>query len=317
MERRRLGTSDLEISALGLGTWAIGGPWQYGWGHQDDRDSVRSIHAALDGGVDWIDTAPAYGLGHAEEIVGRALAETTNEARVFTKCGIVWDEAGHPSQTLRRASILAEVEASLARLDVETIDLYQIHWPIPDEEIEEACKTLDEVRSQGKILRVGVSNFSVDQLRRAQALTEVVSQQPNYSLVETSVEAEILPYCLDHGIGVINYSPMASGLRTGKMSRERLENLPEDDWRRQAEHFQEPRLGRNLALADLLGEMAAGRGRSTAEMAIAWTLHHPAVSGAIVGIRHPEQATGVLGATEVRFTPEELKTLRDFLEAHP
>ena len=309
METRVLGNSEFAISRIGLGSWAIGGPWQFGWGPQDDQDSIRAIHAALEAGINWIDTAPAYGLGHSEKIVAEALRQTDHRPYVFTKCGIVWNQNGRPSQTLRKDSIIREAEDSLRRLDVETIDLYQVHWPIPEEEIEEGCAAVEELRRAGKIRYAGISNFSVEQMTRVEELLEITSLQPPYSLVQRQVEEEILPFCLERGIGVINYSPMGSGLLTGKMSRERIEALASDDWRRKNERFQEPQLSASLSIVRVLAEIAERHGCSIAEAAIAWTLNNPAVTGAIVGIRRPDQVAGVVGATQVELTEEDLATL--------
>ena len=309
MEKRTLGSSDFDITRIGLGTWAIGGPWQFGWGPQDDADSIRSIHRALDSGINWIDTAPAYGLGHSEEVVAEALRQTSHKPYVFSKCGIVWNDNGNPSQTLRKASIVKEAEASLRRLDVEVIDLYQVHWPIPEEEIEEGCAAVEELRQAGKIRYGGVSNFSVAQMEQVSGEMEITSLQPPYSLVQPEVEAEILPYCLEHGIGVINYSPMGSGLLTGKMSRERIDSLPKDDWRRKNENFKEPKLTTNLALVEVLQEIAGRHECSIAEAAIAWTLRNAAMTGAIVGVRRPDQVDGVIRAAEVVLTDEDLSAL--------
>lgn len=309
MEKLVLGNSDLEITRIGLGTWAIGGPWLFGWGQQDDEDSIRAIHRGLDGGINWIDTAPAYGLGHGEEIVAKALRQTDHAPYVFTKCGIVWNAKGKPSQTLRKESIVREAEDSLRRLEVEVIDLYQIHWPIPEEEIEEGCAAVEELRVAGKIRYAGLSNFSVAQMERVQGLMEITSLQPPFSLVQPEVEEEILPFCAANGIGVINYSPMGSGLLTGTMTRERLVSLPQDDWRRHNENFQEPKLSRHLALVEALREIAARHDCSIAEAAIAWTLHNPAVTAAIVGVRRPEQVDGVIGASAVELTDDDLQRL--------
>lgn len=310
METRFLGDSTLEITRIGLGTWAIGGPWRYGWGPQDDQDSIRAIHHALDSGINWIDTAPAYGLGHSEEVVAKALRQTDLQPYVFTKCGIVWDTKGNPSQTLRKGSIVREVEESLRRLDVEVIDLYQIHWPIPEAEVGEGCAALEELRTAGKIRYAGVSNFSVAQMEQVGEALEITSLQPPYSLVQPEVEEEILPYCLEQGIGVINYSPMGSGLLAGKMTRERVEALPPDDWRRRNDRFREPKLSHNLALVEGLREVASRHECSVAEAAIAWTLRHPAVTGAIVGVRTRAQVDGVIRAPAVELTDEDLAALK-------
>ena len=309
MEKRALGNSEFEITRIGLGTWAIGGPWQFGWGPQDDDDSIRSIHRALDLGINWIDTAPAYGLGHSEEVVAEALRQTDHKPYVFTKCGIVWNDNGNPSQTLRKASIIKEAEASLRRLDVDVIDLYQVHWPIPEGEIEEGCAAVEELRQAGKIRYGGVSNFSVAQMDRVRDLMEISSLQPPYSLVQPEVDEEILPYCLENGIGVINYSPMGSGLLTGKMTRERIDSLPRDDWRRKNENFKEPKLSTNLALVEVLRDISGRHECTVAEAAIAWSLNNPAVTGAIVGVRRPDQVDGVIGAAAIELTAEDLAAL--------
>lgn len=305
MEKRRLGNSELEISRVGLGAWAIGGSWEWGWGAQEDAASVRTIHAALERGIDWIDTAPVYGLGHSEEVVARALRETSYEPYVFTKCGLVWNDKGHVSHYLKRDSIEREVEGSLRRLGADVLDLCQVHWPNPEEDVEEALDTLEDLRGRGKVRHVGVSNFSVEQLERVRSRGEIVSLQPPYSAVFPEVDEEILPYCQEHGIGAINYSPMASGLLTGKMTRERIEAMPDDDWRRSHRRFREPELTKNLELAALMAEIGSGRGRTAAEVAIAWTLQHPAITGAIVGMRSPEQVDGVIHAAEIELTSDE------------
>jgi aryl-alcohol dehydrogenase-like predicted oxidoreductase len=298
LARRKLGASDLEITSVGLGAWAIGGNWAFGWGAQDDNDSVATIRHALDLGINWIDTA-VYGLGHSEEVVARALRDVAAAARpyVFTKCGLVPDTQGHPFENLQPASIRRECEASLRRLDVETIDLYQIHWPTDHiEEIDGAWETMATLQREGKVRYIGVSNFNVAELERARAVAPLTSLQPPYSLVHREVEAEILPYCLRHGIGVIVYSPMASGLLSGTMTRDRALGLPPNDWRSRNEQFNEPKLSRNLELVEILREIGKRDGRSAGEVAIAWTLQNPAVTAAIVGARTPRQVDGWIGA---------------------
>jgi aryl-alcohol dehydrogenase-like predicted oxidoreductase len=316
VERRRLGDSDLEITRIGLGTWALGGSWRWGWGHQDDADSLRTLQRALAAGVNWIDTAPVYGLGHAETVIGRALSEAAARPYVFTKCGLVWDDSGRVAHRLQRASIEAEVDASLRRLRLDVLDLCQVHWPEPDAEIEEAWETLAELRERGKIRHLGASNFSVEQLERVGRIVPATSLQPPYSMILRDVEGEILPYCRRQGIGVLVYSPMASGLLTGAMTRERIRELPDDDWRKSNKEFKEPRLTRNLKLADAVGAVAAGRGRTAAEIAIAWTLRHPAVTAAIAGARRPEQVDGVIGAAEIELTEAEIGDLEAAMERH-
>ncbi len=313
MQTRRLGSSELEITRVGLGAWAIGGQWEWGWGAQEDAASIRTIHAALERGINWIDTAPVYGLGHSEEVVARALGETAYRPFVFTKCGLVWNDKGHVSHQLKRASIEQEVEDSLRRLGVDVLDLYQVHWPNPDEDVEEALDTLEDLRGRGKVRYVGVSNFSVEQLERVRPRAEIVSLQPPYSAVFPDASEEILPHCQEHGIGAINYSPMASGLLSGKMTRERIEAMPGDDWRKKHRRFREPELTKNLKLAGLMAEIGSSRGRTAGEVAIAWTLQHPAITGAIVGMRGPEQVDGVAGAAEIELTEEENQAIDRFL----
>ena len=310
MQMRKLGNADLQITRVGYGAWAIGGSgWQFAWGAQDDSESVAAIHRALELGVNWIDTAAVYGLGHSEEVVGRALKEWHgSRPYVFTKCGLRGDVAGEVQKVLSADSILGEVEDSLRRLSADVIDLYQIHWP-PDPDssaLEEGWSTLANLKREGKVRWIGVSNFNVQQLQRAQAIAPVTSLQPRYSLVHREIEDEILPYCLSEGIGVIAYSPMASGLLTGAMTRERAARLPKDDWRRGDPDFEEPNLSHNLALVERLREIANNHDRFVGEVAIAWTLHHPAVTGAIVGARNARQAEEVMRAADLHLTEEEV-----------
>ncbi len=306
MQKRRLGNSDMHLTPIGIGAWAMGGGgWAFAWGPQDDDESISAIHAALDHGVNWIDTAAVYGLGHSEEVVARALAGRSNRPYVFTKCERVWNSDRQIQKVLKRDSIRRECEDSLRRLKVDAIDLYQIHWPEPDEDVEEGWETLARLKEEGKVRWIGVSNFNVAQLERIRAIAPVTSLQPPYSAVSPEVQEAQLPYCLEHGIGVIVYSPMKSGLLTGKMTKERVAALPEDDFRRRALAFQEPQLSKNLALAELMKAIGARHGRSAGEVAIAWTLRHPAVTAAIVGMRSAEQAAGVAGALEFQLSPEE------------
>ena len=317
MQTRQLGKSDLFITPLGFGSWAVGGGgWQFGWGSQDDRDSMAAINRALDRGINWIDTAAVYGLGHSEEIVAKALKGRTERPYIFTKCSMVWDEAGNISHSLRRDSIRREVEDSLRRLQVEVIDLYQIHWPDPDIDIEEGWNTLAELKREGKVRYIGVSNFNVEQLQRAMDIERVDSLQPPYSLIHPDVEDEILPFCERNGIGVIAYSPMMSGLLSGRMTRERVNSFPEDDWRRSNPEFQEPRLYRNLWLAELLKNIGRHHGLSAGEVAIAWTLRLSAVTGAIVGGRSPEQVDGIVGAADFRLSKDEIDGIDRFARAN-
>jgi aryl-alcohol dehydrogenase-like predicted oxidoreductase len=318
MQTRKLGNSDLHISRVGYGAWAIGGSgWQFAWGSQDDNESIAAIHRALELGVNWIDTAAVYGLGHSEEVVGRALKDWRgSRPYIFTKCGLRGNAKGNVQKILRADSIRDEVEGSLRRLSVDVIDLYQIHWP-PDpdsSELEKGWSTLVDLKREGKVRSIGVSNFNVPQLRRAQTIAPVTSLQPRYSLVHREIEDEILPYCLSEGIGVIVYSPMASGLLTGAMTRERAAKLPKDDWRRQHPDFTEPNLSHNLALAESMREIANRHNRSVGEVAIAWTLGHSAVTGAIVGARNARQAEGVMRAGELRLTYDEINEIEAFAE---
>ena len=316
MQTRKLGNSDLHITPVGYGAWAIGGSgWQFGWGSQSDNDSIAAIHRSLELGVNWIDTAAVYGLGHSEEVVSRALKSWPGpRPYIFTKCGLRWDAKGNVRKVLNADSIEREVEDSLRRLSVDVIDLYQIHWPPdPDSaELEEGWSMMAQLQRQGKVRWIGVSNLNVQQLRRAQALASVTSLQPPYSLLHREIEEQVLPYCLREGIGVIVYSPMASGLLTGAMTRERAAKLPRDDWRKNHPDFTEPRLSRNLALVERLQEIASHHNRSAGEVAIAWTLHHPAVTGAIVGARNARQAEGVMRAGELRLTDGEVNEIETF-----
>jgi aryl-alcohol dehydrogenase-like predicted oxidoreductase len=317
MQTRQLGKTDLFITPLGFGSWAVGGGgWQFGWGSQDDRESKAAINRALDLGINWIDTAAVYGLGHSEEIVGRAVKGRAERPYIFTKCSMVWDEKGNISHRLKRDSIRREVENSLRRLRVDAIDLYQIHWPDPDTDIEEGWSTLSDLKREGKVRHIGVSNFNIEQLQRAMAIAPIDSLQPPYSLIRPEVEDAILPFCEKNGIGVIVYSPMMSGLLSGRMTRERVINFPEDDWRRNNPEFQEPRLYRNLWLAELLKNVGRHHGLSAAEIAIAWTLRLAAVTGAIVGGRNPDQVDGIVGAADFRLSQNEIDGIDRFARAN-
>jgi aryl-alcohol dehydrogenase-like predicted oxidoreductase len=318
MQTKQLGNSDLHITPVGYGAWAIGGGgWEFGWGHQEDEDSIAAIHRALDLGVNWIDTAAIYGLGYSEEIVAQALKGRSDRPYIFTKCSLIWDAKGEMGHSLKADSIRREVEDSLRRLNIDAIDLYQIHWPNPDEEIEEGWTTLSKLQTEGKVRYIGVSNFNVSQLKRAEAIAPITSLQPPYSLIKREVEAEILPYCLERNIGVIVYAPMQSGLLTGAMTPERADNLPDNDWRKNNSEFQEPRLSRNLKLVEVLKQIGQQHGRSPGEAAIAWTLRHPAVTAAIVGGRNAKQVEGTIGAADFRLSAEEIGKIDTFLREHP
>ena len=315
MQTRQLGNSDLMITPLGIGAWAMGGSgWAFAWGPQDDQDSVKAIHKGLDAGLNWIDTAAVYGLGHSEEVVAEALKGRSNRPFVFTKCERRWDENRQIYKSLKADSVRWECEQSLRRLQVDAIDLYQIHWPEPDEDIEEGWTEMAKLQQEGKVRWIGVSNFTADQMRRASRIAPITSLQPPYSILSPEIEANQLPYCLQHNIGVIVYSPMKSGLLTGKMTRERIAAMPDDDFRKRTPHFQEPLLTRNLAVVEILREIGAAHGRTPGEVAIAWTLRHPAVTAAIVGLRSPEQVDGVIGAAQFRLSEEEARRINQAVE---
>jgi aryl-alcohol dehydrogenase-like predicted oxidoreductase len=315
MTLRTLGQSDLRITPIGIGAWAIGGgKWEFGWGAQDDSESIAAIHAGMDHGMNWIDTAAAYGLGHSETVVGRAVQGLRARPYIFTKCSLVWDESGKISHNLQASSIRREAEASLKRLKVDMIDLYQIHWPAwsggPESaspgSIEEAVGALAKLKAEGKIRHLGVSNFNAQQMQRALHVAPIASLQPPYSLLAMDVESSILPFALEHRIGVIVYSPMASGLLSGAMTRERIAALPEDDWRKNSPNFQEPLLSRNLRLVERLRSIGQRYNATPGEVAIAWTLLNPAVTGAIVGIRSAHQANGIAGAADIKLSAADI-----------
>lgn len=317
LEKRRLGNSDLEITPIGFGAWAIGGPgWEFGWGYQDDRDSIAAIHAALDAGINWIDTAAVYGMGHSEEVVAKAIQTSSHRPYIFTKCSLLWDDKGKVLHSLKSQSIRKEVEDSLRRLQTDVIDLYQIHWPIPEEDIEEGWSTLAKLKEEGKVRYIGVSNFNVQQMERIRSIAPITSLQPPYSLVRREIETEILPYCQKHNIGVIVYSPLQSGLLSGKMTPERIAALPDDDWRKRSPDFQEPRLSRILGLVEGLRQIGARHNQPPGVVAIAWTLHHPAVTGAIVGFRRPDQVHEMLGALTFRLSEQEIAEIERLLRQH-
>ncbi len=318
MDKRKLGNSDLLLSPLGLGAWAMGGSgWLLSWGEQDDAESIATICRAVDLGINWIDTAPAYGLGHSEEIVGKALSKLADKPYVFTKCSLVWDKSGHLSNCLKASSIRREVEESLRRLRVEAIDLYQIHWPLPDKDIEEGWATLADLRREGKVRYIGVSNFSVEQMKRVQSIAAITSLQPQYSLVHREAEGEILPYAEKHNIGVIGWSPLKSGLLSGRMSDQRVAALPDDDWRKTDPHFCEPWLSYYLGLVEVLKKIGSSHQLSAAAIAIAWTLRMPAVTGAIVGARSPSQIETLAGAAALRLNSDEVLEIEAYFQNTP
>ena len=318
MQKRELGNTGMQITPVGFGSWAIGGDnWQFGWGAQDDGDAIAAIERAVELGINWIDTAAVYGLGHSEELVAKAVAGMKNRPWIFTKCSLVWDARRQMGNSLKAHSIRRECEASLKRLNVDAIDLYQIHWPNPDVDVEEGWQEMARLKEEGLVRHIGVSNFSVDQLRRITPIAPVATLQPPYSMLRPAIEQTLLPYCQEQNIGVIVYSPMLSGMLSGAMTRERAANFSADDWRRNNKEFQEPRLSANLELVELLKQIGAQHGRSAGEVAIAWTLRHPAVTGAIVGGRNAAQVEGVVGAAEFRLSAEEIGVIERFIAGMP
>ena len=317
MRTRQLGISDLKITSVGFGAWATGGAdWAFAWGAQDDGQSIAAIHRAIDKGVNWIDTAPVYGLGHSEEVVASAVKGLSSRPYIFTKCAVVWNAERKTSRT--QAQIRGEVEDSLRRLQIEAIDLYQCHWPEADPAaLQEGWAVMADLQRQGKVRWIGVSNYSVEQIKLALEVAPITSLQPPYSLINYAAETDLLPFCEANGIGVLNYSPMQSGLLTGAMSAERIAALPEDDWRKRAPEFQEPRLSRNLRLAELLRQIGSRHGRNAGEVAIAWTLRLSAITGAIVGARSAKQVNGWIGAADFRLTSGEVQEIQNFLDENP
>ncbi len=317
MQTRKLGNSDLQITPIGVGAWAIGGGGlPFSWGSQEDGDSIAAIQKALDSGINWIDTAPVYGLGHSEDIVGRAIKGRVRPY-IFTKCTLVWDPSDpkrEVTRTMKRDSIRSECESSLRRLQIDHIDLYQLHWPDPDNEIEEGWSAVAELQKEGKVRWIGVSNFKPAQIERALKIAPITSLQPPYSILSPEIEAELLPLCAKHNIGVIVYSPMKSGLLTGAMTRERVAQMPQDDFRQRTINFKEPLLTRNLRLVELMREIGKRHGgRTPGEVAIAWTLRRPEVTGAIVGLRSAKQVDGVIGAGDFRLSAGEVEEIAAFL----
>jgi aryl-alcohol dehydrogenase-like predicted oxidoreductase len=307
LPRTELGATGLELTRIGFGAWAIGGGnWEFGWGPQEDEESVAAIHRALEHGINWIDTAAAYGFGHSEEIVGRALEDVAERPYVFTKCSLLEGSGRTVAHSLKRDSVLREAEASLERLQLDAIDLYQIHWPNPEDEIEEGWGALAELKEQGLVRHIGVSNFDVAQLERLQGIAPVETLQPQYSLIVRDVEGDVLPYCRQHDIGVIVYSPMSSGLLTGTMTRERIQEMPEDDWRAGDERFQEPQLSKNLELVERLRRIGERHGIEPGPVGVAWALRHPAVHAAIVGFRRPGQVDPLIPAATLELGDDEI-----------
>jgi aryl-alcohol dehydrogenase-like predicted oxidoreductase len=316
MQTRKLGWTDLDLTTIGYGSWALGGgDWAWSWGPQDDQDSVATILRAMELGVNWIDTAAIYGLGHSEEVVGRALKKLPRRPILATKCSLVWDSAKNVSGRLKKESVRAEIEASLRRLGVDEIDLYQIHWPDPETDIEEGWSAMADLVKEGKVRYIGVSNFSVEQLKRIQPIHRIASLQPPYSMLKRDIESELLGYCAANQIGVVVYSPMQKGLLTGKI-QERLRHLAADDHRQQDPDFQNPRLKVHLGLVERLSPIAARNGKSVAELAIAWVLRRPEVTAAIVGARQPSQIEETVAAGDWVLTKEDIQTLDKLLSDH-
>jgi len=306
LKTTRLAETGLEITRVGFGAWALGGGgWEFGWGPQNDEESIGAVHRALEQGVNWIDTAAAYGFGRSEQTVGRALDGVAERPYLFTKCSLLEGPDRKVVHSLKRDSILREAQASLRRLGVDAIDLYQIHWPIPDEDIEEGWAALAELKDQGLVRHIGVSNFDVDQLRRIQQIAPVETLQPQYSLIERDAERELLTFAEREGVGVIAYSPMGSGMLTGGVTRERIGSLAEDDWRKHDARFNEPQLSRNLELVERLKAVAARYDTTPGAVAIAWTLRNPAVDGAIVGFRRPDQVDPIIVAANLELSRED------------
>lgn len=312
MNTKQLGTSNLNITPVGFGAWAIGGAgWEFAWGRQEDSDSIAAIHRALELGVNWIDTAAVYGMGHSEEVVARALKEWSGpRPYVFTKCGLRWNESGKVHRTLTSDSVRRECEDSLRRLRTDAIDLYQLHWPpVHSDQLNEGWATMAQLQREGKVRWIGVSNFEVQEMRRVEQIAPITSMQPPYSLIRREVERDVLPFCFAEEIGVIVYSPMASGLLTGAMTRRRAAALPADDWRSHDPEFLEPRLSRNLELVRRLCVVGKRHGRPAGQVAVAWTLRHPAVTGAIVGARSAEQVEQIVSASELHLSAQEIQEI--------
>ena len=313
MQTRRLGQTDLTLTTVGLGTWAMGGPWQFGWGPQDDGEAVAAILTALDTGINWIDTAPVYGLGHSEELVGRALQQTKRKPYTATKCGLLWNEKREKVPHLKKDSIRRECDASLQRLGVERIDLYQMHWPDPPADIEEAWEEMARLADEGKVRYLGVCNYNAGQIERVARIHPVASLQPPYSILRRDVEKELLGYCAEHKIGVVAYSPMQRGLLTGKFSHERLAALASDDHRRRMPEFQEPAFSASLELVEGLQKIADRHGRTVAQLAISWVLRRPEVTAAIVGARRPSQIAETVGASDWNLSKQDIVEIEKLL----
>jgi len=313
MQMRKLGYTDLKLTTVGLGTWAIGGPWQFGWGPQDDDEAIAAILASLETGINWIDTAPAYGLGHSEELVGKALKQTSKKPIIATKCSLLWNDKKEKVSCLKAQSVRQECLDSLERLGIETIDLYQIHWPEPDEDLEQAWEEMARLAEEGKIRYLGASNFSIEQIERTRKIHPIASLQPPYSMLHRQVEDELLACCAQNDIGVVAYSPMQRGLLTGKFSPERLASLPLDDHRRANADFHEPRFTATLELVEKLRPIAERNGKTLAQLSISWVLRRPEVTAAIVGARKPEQILETAPASDWDLNEEDIEQIEQLL----
>jgi len=313
MQTRQLGKTDMRLTTVGLGTWAMGGPWEYGWGPQNDDEAIASVLEALDHGINWIDTAPAYGLGHSEELVGRALRQTRDKPYIATKCGILWSEKKEKVVHLKRDSIRRECHDSLRRLRIETIDLYQMHWPDPDPDIEEAWEEMARLVTEGKVRYIGVSNFGMQQMERVAPIHPISSLQPPYSMLRRDAEKELLGYCAEHGLGVVVYSPMQRGLLTGAFSHERVAALAPDDHRTRMPEFQDPQLTATLELVNELKSIAKRNGRTVAQLAVSWVLRRPEVTAAIVGARRPGQIAETAPASDWGLSTDEIEKIEELL----
>jgi len=315
MNKKLLGNSDLSITEIGFGAWAIGGNgWDFGWGAQNDNDSLEALEKAFELGINWIDTAAIYGLGHSEKIIAQFLSShKNNQPYIFTKCGLVWDEKKNISRVIKPDSIRKECENSLRRLNIDYIDLYQIHWPTGDDgEIPYAWEMMTKLKEEGKVRWTSVCNFNAEQIKLAETISPVTSLQPIYNTIKRDIEKEILPYCIEKNIGVIAYSPMMSGLLTGKMTRERIANLPEDDWRKRNAEFKEPKLTGNLELVELLKNLGKKYNASAGELAIAWALKNDAVTGAIVGTRNAKQVEEIINSAEINLLQNDISEIENF-----
>ncbi|MFA6175805.1 MAG: aldo/keto reductase [Phycisphaerae bacterium] len=313
MKKSKLGNSRLEITKVGLGTWAIGGPWQFGWGRQDDNDSMDAIVESLDAGVNWLDTAPIYGCGHSETIIGKVLKKIGQKPIIATKCGLIWNDKKEKISCLKAKSILAECDASLKRLGVETIDLYQMHWNQPDEDIE-GFEAMAKCVKAGKVRYLGVSNFTVEQMERVTKIHPLTSLQPPYSMFRRDIENDILPFCEKNNIGVIVYSPLQKGLLSGKFTPAKVAALPADDVRHNDTNFKSPLLEKNLKVIDRLAEIAKRNRITVAQLAIGWTLRDSAVTAAIVGARRKGQISETAPAADVELSSDDINEIEEILK---